>query len=87
MTEEELGHAHAHHDEGHGALRVLWEEEDQQAQDRPGADELLGELHGGGRADVARAVKVVLVEILNAGEEDAGQKQQEAQLGRASPRK
>ena len=82
---EQLRAAHTRHDDAHHPLRVLGQQQHQQAQHRAGADKLLGQLHNGGGTDVSRAVKVVFVEVLDAGEEDAGEQQQQAQLGTGIP--
>ena len=82
---EHLTGDHAQDDEPHGALRILGEEEHQQAQHRPGADKLLAQLHSRGGADAARAVEIVLVQVLHPGEQDAGQQEQQPQLGAGVP--
>lgn len=68
---------HTQHDQPHGALWVLGEKADQQTQNQPGADKLLAQLHRGGRADAARAIEKMLVQVFHPGEQNARQQEQQ----------
>ena len=69
---KDLADHHARHNEPHGPLGALGEEEHQQPQHRHGAHQLLQHLRACGRTDQARAVEGVLVEVFHPGEEKAG---------------
>ena len=82
---EQLAQDHAGDNQPHRPLRVLGEKDHQQPQHRSGADELFTQLHRRRRTDVARAVEEVFVQVLHPGEQDAGQQEQQAQLGAGVP--
>ena len=82
---ENFAQDHAQDDGTHRLFRAGGMEDHQKGQDDHSLQHLLGQFGQGGGGHPAGAVKIVLMEVLRAGEQQAGDQQDKPQLGPGVP--